>query len=118
MLDSNILIDGLNRHPAAVLVLETGDDQAISVMSWLEVLAGIRSREGDVAIREWLGKFEVVQVTADVSERALELRRTTSLKLVDAIILASAQVTDRQLYTRNTKDFRPDWPGVIVPYTL
>ncbi len=40
------------------------------------------------------------------------------MKLLDAIILATAQVNGAILITRNTHDFPAAMPGVRVPYTL
>ena len=40
------------------------------------------------------------------------------MKLLDAFILATAQVNGAILVTRNTKDFPATMPGVRVPYTL
>jgi hypothetical protein len=40
------------------------------------------------------------------------------MKLLDAMILATAQVNGAILVTRNTKDFPANMPGIRVPYTL
>ena len=40
------------------------------------------------------------------------------MKLLDAYILATAQVNGAILVTRNTKDFPVNMPGIRVPYTL
>jgi hypothetical protein len=40
------------------------------------------------------------------------------MKLLDAFILATAQVNGAILITRNTKDFPVNMPGIRVPYTL
>lgn len=39
------------------------------------------------------------------------------MKLLDALILATAQTSGAILVTRNTEDF-PEMPGVRVPYKL
>ena len=46
------------------------------------------------------------------------LRRTTKIKLPDAIILATAEVERRVLITRNTRDFLAGARGIRVPYTI
>ena len=40
------------------------------------------------------------------------------MKLIDAFILATAQVSGAILITRNTKDFPANMPGIRVPYNL
>lgn len=118
LLDSNVIIDALDGVAEASALLESGGEFAISIMTWLEVLAGVRNPSREIVVRELLSGFTVVNLTPAVSEQTLSNRRNTRLKLIDAIILATAQVTGRQLYTRNTRDFDPAWPGVVVPYTI
>ena len=40
------------------------------------------------------------------------------MKLLDALILATAQIYGAILVTRNTRDFPATMPGIRVPYTL
>jgi predicted nucleic acid-binding protein len=40
------------------------------------------------------------------------------MKLMDAYVLATAQINGGILVTRNTKDFPAEMPGIRVPYTL
>jgi predicted nucleic acid-binding protein len=40
------------------------------------------------------------------------------MKLMDAYILATAQVNGAILITRNTKDFPAEMPGIRIPYTI
>jgi predicted nucleic acid-binding protein len=40
------------------------------------------------------------------------------MKLLDATILATAQVNGAILVTRNTQDFPANMPGIRIPYTL
>jgi predicted nucleic acid-binding protein len=40
------------------------------------------------------------------------------IKLMDAMVLATAQVNGAILITRNTKDFPAEMTGIRVPYTL
>jgi|YNPBryulayer2012_1023412.scaffolds.fasta_scaffold00356_16 predicted nucleic acid-binding protein len=63
-------------------------------------------------------RFEIVPLNLLVAEQAIELRRTHRLRLPDAVILATADVNDAVLVTRNTKDFLPTMERVRVPYRL
>jgi predicted nucleic acid-binding protein len=120
LFDTNILIDYLNGIEAAKTELDryTGkDDKAISVITWMEVLVGT-TPETDNATRGFLAGFQSLAIDALVASRSVEIRKTHKIKLPDAIVWASAQVHDRILVTRNTKDFTADEPGVRVPYRL
>lgn len=79
----------------------------------------VGAREDEEGIRDFLSsRFEVVSLDGPVAETAIVVRRTRHLRLPDAIILATAQVYDAELVTRNTKDFDPSWDGVRVPYII
>ena len=66
----------------------------------------------------FLLNFYTLPLDANVAERAFLLRRTNRIKPPDAIIQATAEESGRVLLTRNTRDFPPGTPGVMVPYTL
>ena len=116
--DSNILIDALNGEARAHLEIARVDRPCISRITWIEVLS--KERDGTLrTIEAFLGGFEVDELDAKVASRAAALRRERPrLHLADAVILASAQLHNRILVTRNTKDFPATVPGVRVPYTL
>lgn len=84
---------------------------------WTEVLAGeqLEHREG---VRQIISAFEVVEIDSRVALAAADIRHRTKMKLMDAYILATAQVNGAILITRNTKDFPAEMPGIRVPYTL
>ena len=65
-----------------------------------------------------MAPFDVVEVDARVAAAAADIRFRTRMKLLDALILATAQVSGAILITRNTKDFSATMPGVRIPYTL
>ena len=116
--DSNILIDALNGDERAQVELERVDESWISRVTWIEVM----SRVDDVTIgptRSLLSACKIDELDAEIAERAAMLRNgRRSLKLADAVILASAQVRGRILVTRNTKDFPVSMPGIRVPYAI
>lgn len=118
LLDSNILIDYLNGiGPAGTVIAET-EATTISRVSWIEVLVGAESLEQASALRAWLLQFTIIEIDADVAERAIELRRSHRLRLPDVLIWASAEAHGLILVTRNTRDFPTDQPGVHVPYRV
>ncbi|MEG3174909.1 type II toxin-antitoxin system VapC family toxin [Sphingomonas sp. RB3P16] len=120
--DANIIIDALAGYPPASAEIrratESGSRAWMSRMAWLEVLSK-GSAESLSRARLFLSGFAVDELDMHIADRAAALRRDRpTLKSLDAIILASAQVHGRVLVTRNTKDFPANMPGVRVPYTL
>ncbi len=116
--DTNILIDYLKGSSAAEQELGLYSEKIISVISWIEVLAGTKNPGEEQIIRGFLGTFSLTTVDKAVAERALELRKSSRLKIPDSIIYATARENGCILVTRNTKDFNPEWPDVREPYIL
>ena len=116
--DTNILIDQLNGVIVAADEIDRFTKPAISIVTWIEVLAGANSQREDAIIRHLLKDFALLPITDAIAERAAEIRRTTRLKLPDAVILATAEVHGCLLITRNTRDFSVSDPRVRVPYRL
>lgn len=115
--DSNIVIDWLNRKPQAKAEISRYSRHRISRIVWTEVLAGEPLENRDT-VRELIAPFEIVELDARIAAAAAEIRHRTRMKLLDAYVLATAQVNGAILITRNTKDFPANMPGIRVPYTL
>ena len=115
--DTNVLIDWLNDRPAAAAELRLYDRYRISRIVWAEVLAGEPSTTR-MKVQRLLDPFEIVEVDAAVAVRAAEIRHNGRIKLMDALIYATARLHDTVLVTRNTKDFPAAMPGIRIPYVL
>lgn len=117
LFDTNILIDYLNGISQARAELERHPDRAISIVTWMEVMAGTTEID-ERQIRAFLRSFRILPITLDVAEHSFTLRRQRKIKLPDAIIQATARASGRILLTRNARDFPPEEPGVSIPYVL
>ena len=117
LFDTNILIDYLNGVAAAKAEIARYERPAISVISWIEVLEGTRPGV-EAETQKFLASFERIELTEKIADRAVALRRAAKMRVPDAIILATAQVENLVLVTRNTKDFPADAPGIRVPYRI
>ena len=120
--DSNIVIDVLAGFVPAKAELDRatnfGSRAWISRAVWVEVMSKGEG-EGLKRAEILLSGFGIDEIDAEIGSRAAALRRErASLKAMDAIILATAQLRGRVLITRNTKDFPAEMPGIRVPYTL
>jgi predicted nucleic acid-binding protein len=118
LFDTNILIDYLNGIAAAKKEIERHTDRAISIVTWMEVLAGAHDDAEEDVIEMFLRDFRVVDLTRRVARDAINIRRARRVRLPDAVIWATARAESALLVTRNTKDFPAGDPGIRVPYTV
>lgn len=116
LFDTNILIDYLNGVPGAKATVEKARPRLVSVVTWMEVLAGARTPDEEDVIEMFLRDFTLVDISRPIARGAVALRKARRLRLPDAIILATAQHESALLVTRNTKDFPPGDSAVHVPY--
>jgi predicted nucleic acid-binding protein len=115
--DTNIVIDWLKHNPQATAELARYKGHRISRIVWTEVLAG-ESLDARDTVRQALANFDIVELDARIAAAAADIRYRSRMKLLDAYILATAQVNGAILITRNTKDFPAAMPGIRVPYVL
>jgi predicted nucleic acid-binding protein len=115
--DTNIVIDWLVRKQQAIAELARYRRHKMSRIVWTEILAA-ESLDARDTVREALRNFEIVELDSRIAAAAADIRYRTRMKLMDAYILATAQVNGAILITRNTKDFPAAMPGIRVPYTL
>ena len=114
--DTNIVVDALARRPEALAELRRATRPWISRMTWIEVLAGVPPPAREET-EEFLSNFGIRELSAEIARRTADLRfHRRSLKVPDAVILATAQEHGAILVTRNTRDFPASTPGVRVPY--
>ena len=116
--DTNILVDYLHGVAAAREELARHRDRFVSIVTWMEVLAGARSEDEEDVIEMFLRDFRVVDLSRRVAREAVELRRARRVRLPDAVIWATARTESALLVTRNTKDFPAGDPGIRVPYRI
>ncbi len=118
LFDTNILIDYLNGVDAAREEVERTHERSISIISWMELLAGAHDDAEEDVIDMFLRDFRVVELTRRIAREAMTLRRERRMRLPDAMIWASAKAESALLVTRNTKDFPANELGIRVPYAL
>jgi predicted nucleic acid-binding protein len=115
--DTNIVIDWLRGRPQAIAELDRHAHRLISRITWMEVRAGEpqATRNHVTALMQ---PFEIIEVDTDIASAAVDIRHNSRIKLLDAIILATARTEGLVLVTRNIKDFPEGTPGVRIPYSL
>lgn len=128
LVDTNIVIDYLDGVPEAIAELGRYSNLAISLVTYMEVRIGLYKVSDPVRIfhtQQFLRGFRLYLISPrTVAERAVEVRAAAlaagvrALKLPDAIIKATAEVSGRLLVSRNAKDFAHDGATVRIPYQL
>lgn len=118
VIDSDVLIDFLQGLPEAREEMERYREALYSVVSWMEVMCGANTGEEVEAARILFESMSRVDLSPQVAAKAVDERERLSLKLPDAIILASADCQGCILVTRNAKDFSPKDPRIRFPYTV
>ena len=116
LFDTNILIDYLNGVEASKIELGRYRERLISIVTWMELLAGGREDDELDVIEMFLRDFRIVEITRLVAREAVDVRRMHRIRLPEALVWAAARTESALLVTRNTKDFPRDDPGVRVPY--
>jgi hypothetical protein len=115
--DTNILIDYLNGIDAAREELARYRVRQISIITFIEVLVGAKAGE-EKAIRGFLATFQIIELSAEIAKEAIAIRKELRLKIPDAIVYATARSQGCLLVSRNTKEFKSEWPDIRVPYNF
>lgn len=123
LVDTSVLIDHLRGHEAArrafADAVRQGERVVCSVVTKVEVLAGVRAGE-EAVTRRLLDALEWVAVSDALAEDAgllanRYLRSHPGVDPVDFIIAATATEMGAELWTRNVKHF-PMFAGLGAPY--
>jgi len=123
VVDTSVLVDHLRGDDRArQLVREarrSGTRVAASVLTKVEILAGVRPDETE-ATRRLLERLEWIDVDGEVAEEAGALaaryvRSHPGIEVVDYVIAASAQRLDAELWTTNVRHF-PMFEDLASPY--
>ncbi len=118
ILDTNILIDYLIGIEEAERTLASFTAPAISVISWIEVLAGAEDAQSERDLEGFLARFERMEIDSPLARRAARLRRTHRIRLPNAIVLATAEELGAPLVSRDEKAFAGATNLLVVPYRL
>jgi predicted nucleic acid-binding protein len=106
LIDTNIIIDfSENRLPlnAKLFVAEIIDNEPnISIINKIELL-GFSMVTPEII--EFTDSTNIINLTEDVANQTISLRKKRKIKLPDAIIAATALVYHLTLISRNSKDF-------------
>ena len=112
LLDSDVLIDHLRKYPPAKSYFQEKFSQArelsVSVITEAEILAGKKLEDADcrLLVGHFLSHFSKIPVSSEIACLAGEFKRKYNIRLMDALIGATAVINDLMLITRNIKHYR------------
>ena len=117
LLDSNIIIYYLNGNENIRSFIEENHSvSAISIITYYEVLNYDFTTEEESIVRDFLDDFEVLSISRNIINKALQNRKVKKIKMADNFILATAQIFTLEIVTRNTKDFLSFTSEVFNPF--
>jgi predicted nucleic acid-binding protein len=123
VLDTSVIIDNLRDRDGAGDVidaaLDAGHTLAASLLTKVELLAGMRSHERK-GTREVMSSLRWMGVDDEIAELAGGYARRyrgshRGIGVVDYVIAATAEHLGGELWTRNIKHF-PMFPKLVPPY--
>lgn len=123
IVDSDILIDVARGEAEAIsclIRLEKASTLAISALTQMELIVGCRNKAELKDLNKFLDRYQILKVTDQVSDRAVNLLEryflSHSLLIADGLIAATALVHNEGLITKNQRDFRFIEGLNLLPY--
>lgn len=123
LIDTNAIIDYLgNRLPISGLNFMNSiidNIPTISVISKIEVLGFTTTDKNYSLLKDFIDDSFVLDLTENVIDTCIEIRKNHKTKLPDAIIASTAIANNLILITRNVSDFKNiDGLHVVNPHSL
>lgn len=123
LIDTDILIDAARNVNEAVNCLQQVDQQfsaVVSSVTQMELIIGCRDKNELRSLDRFLERFQIISVSEQISDTAIDLlkqyRLSHGLQIADALIAATAIVTDIQLISKNQRDYRFIEALRLLPY--
>jgi len=108
--DSDVLIWALRGNDKAARTIERDSERAVSVISCLELLDGIRDKREMADLHRFLLDFDRIPLSEDIGHRAClymeQYALKTGLEPMDALIAATTVERRQVLCTGNAKHYR------------
>ena len=110
LVDSNVFIDYVSErfseHQLQSLDAIFDDGLNISIITKIEILGFNISFEEERRMIEFLSYADIIQLTDDIVNVTISIRKSIKIKTPDAIIAATALINGHTLLTSNTSDFK------------
>lgn len=120
-LDTNIIVDIIRKYPPALDWYNQRAVYGISLIVYMEVIEGARSKKAYLEAARLLNTFERVLLSEDDQQWAIvqqsQYHLSYSVEFADCLIASAAHRLALPLYTGNLKHMRPLLQNLAVkPY--
>ncbi len=123
LIDTDILIDAGRGGPEALDCLkgiQQNSSPAISVVTQMELLVGVRNKGELGALDGFLKQFQILPLDEAVSDKSVELLRlyrlSHGLLIADSLIAATALIHGEPLISKNQRDYKFIGGLNLLPY--
>jgi len=112
LIDTDVIIWYMRGNPNALKALEKHKGFTISVVTFMELVQGMRNKNELVALRKALKSWstKIIYITEEISSKAMfyveQHYLSHSMQLADALIGATAVSNGISLLTGNTKHYK------------
>lgn len=119
IVDTDVLIWYSRGHPNAIAQLHALESFSISVVTYMEIVQGVRNKKELHAFKKALGVLNVktLQIDELISTKAMffveQYTLSHSMELADALIGATTIIKQMPLLTGNDKHYR-QLPGIQI----
>jgi hypothetical protein len=115
--DTDVMIDYLDcsntRHSITKSIIEETialDQVVLSAITKMELMVGATNKKDLIKISRLLHRFDILNINNEITIKALNLLEdhhlSHGLAIPDCLIAATAIISDLDLFTYNTKDFK------------
>ena len=123
IVDTDILIDaGRNVNEAlnCLQQIEQCLPAAVSSVTQMELIIGCRNNNDLDSLEQFLDRFHIIRLNEKISDTAIDLlkryRLSHGLLIADALIAATAIISDLSFVSKNQRDYRFLEDLQLLPY--
>jgi hypothetical protein len=123
IVDTDILIDAGRNVNEALNCLQQIEQRlpaAVSSVTQMELIIGCRNKNELDSLGQFLDRFHILRLNEQISDTAIDLlkryRLSHGLLIADALIAATAIVSDLSFASKNQRDYRFIEDLQLLPY--
>jgi len=109
LVDTNVIIDWLSgkflTHQSIFLDNVMNQIPIVSIITKIELMGFNTNSSHEALLKSFLEDSIIINLSDPIVEECISTRKSSKIKLPDAIIAASALTFEYTLLTRNTSDF-------------
>ena len=123
IVDTDILIDAARNVNEALNCLQQIEQRlpaAVSSVTQMELIIGCRNKNELDSLEQFLYRFHIIGLNEQISDTAIDLlkryRLSHGLLIADALIAATAIISDLAFVSKNQRDYRFIEGFQLLPY--